>query len=59
VLEAVHRVVDSLTDFFKGIIVPEVTSKKTTYTVVLESCRKFLGKIERAGARTIQVFEGF
>jgi len=52
-------VVDSLTDFFKGIIVPEVTSKKTTYTVVLESCRKFLGKIERAGARTIQVFEGF
>jgi hypothetical protein len=32
-----------------------VESKTTTQTILLEKCRKFLGRIERAGAKTVEV----
>ncbi len=54
VLAAVHAWVDTYKEFFKTTALPEVHSKPTTQTVLLESCRKFLARVERAGAKTIE-----
>jgi hypothetical protein len=55
VLQEVHREVSEFKDFFKRRVLPEVASKTTTQTVLVESCRKFLHRVERAGSKTTEV----
>jgi len=40
------------------VALPEVCAKPTTQTVLLESCRQFLLRVERAGAKTVEVVRG-
>jgi len=54
VLASVHTWVNTYKEFFRTTALPEVQSKTTTQTVLLESCRTFLARVERAGAKTIE-----
>lgn len=57
VMEGVHWWVSSFKDFFKSTALPEVVKAKdnTPQTVLLTSCRNFLERVERAGAKTVEV----
>lgn len=59
VLEGVHQWVGAYKDFFRLIALPEVMSAtdKTPQTVLLTSCRNFLERVERAGAKTLEVWQ--
>jgi hypothetical protein len=54
VLASVHAWINTYKEFFQSTALPEVKSKTTTQTVLLESCRKFLASVERAGAKTVE-----
>lgn len=54
VLASVHTWVNTYKEFFRSTALPEVQSKTTTQTVLLESCRKFFARVERAGAKTVE-----
>lgn len=57
VLEGVHQWVGTYKDFFRVTALPEVMSvqDKTPQTVLLTSCKGFLERVERAGAKTLEV----
>lgn len=56
-LEGVHQWVGAYKDFFRVTALPEVMSvqDKTPQTVLLTSCKGFLERVERAGAKTLEV----
>lgn len=53
-LASVHTWINSYKEFFQNAVLPEVQSKTTTQTVLLDSCHKFLASVERAGAKTVE-----